>query len=283
MISLYISNLISVLIFLAYGKGINFFLLSKKENTNNIILDILSGAVYISFVALIINFFYPLNTFVNNIILIFSLILFLFLVKKISILKSIIHYTLIIGSISFLIMVLDHTNRPDAGLYHLPYISILNDYKIIFGLSNIHFRFGHTSILQYTSAIFNNSIFLTKGITIPAATVLVTLFIYFFKNLISIKKNYFFLFFYFLISIFIILKTSRYNDIGNDAIGHLFLFLTIAIFLEKILKKDFNYENFFFLSLFSIFAFTNKVFLIFGFCFPLLYIIFSKKFNFLFN
>ena len=55
MISLYISNLISVLIFLAYGKGINFFLLSKKENTNNIILDILSGAVYISFVALIIN------------------------------------------------------------------------------------------------------------------------------------------------------------------------------------------------------------------------------------
>ena len=83
MISLYISNLISVLIFLAYGKGINFFLLSKKENINNIILDILSGAVYISFVALIINFFYPLNTFINNIILIFSLILFLFLVKKI--------------------------------------------------------------------------------------------------------------------------------------------------------------------------------------------------------
>ena len=37
-------------------------------------------------------------------------------------------------------------------LYHLPYTSILNNEKIIIGLSNIHFRFAHTSIVS-TSAL----------------------------------------------------------------------------------------------------------------------------------
>ena len=56
----------------------------------------------------------------------------------------------------------DGTYRPDAGLYHLPYISILNENKIIIGLSNIHFEFGHVSILQYLSAIYNNFLMRTE-------------------------------------------------------------------------------------------------------------------------
>ena len=56
-------------------------------------------------------------------------------------------------------------------MYHLPYTKIINDNKIIFGISNIHFRFGHTSILQYLNAIFNNYIFNSKGIIIPAAII----------------------------------------------------------------------------------------------------------------
>ena len=57
--------------------------------------------------------------------------------------------------------------RPDAGLYHLPFINIINQEKIIVGLSNLHFRFGHISILQYTSAIFNNTLFAENGIVFP--------------------------------------------------------------------------------------------------------------------
>ena len=37
----------------------------------------------------------------------------------------------------------------------------------LIGISNIHFRFGHISIMQYLSAIYNNFIFGEKGITIP--------------------------------------------------------------------------------------------------------------------
>ena len=60
--------------------------------------------------------------------------------------------------IIFLLIASSNVYRPDAGLYHLPFINILNHEKIIFGLSNLHFRYGHISIIQYTSAIFNNII-----------------------------------------------------------------------------------------------------------------------------
>ena len=46
--------------------------------------------------------------------------------------------------------------RPDAGLYHLPFTKILNEEKLILGLSNLHFRFGHTSILQYGWTTLSN-------------------------------------------------------------------------------------------------------------------------------
>ena len=81
--------------------------------------------------------------------------------NKVSI-KNLIRLCLIISSISFLIMIFENSNRPDGGLYHLPFISILNEHKIILGISNIHFRFAHTSIIQYTSAVFNNSFFSEK-------------------------------------------------------------------------------------------------------------------------
>ena len=60
-------------------------------------------------------------------------------------------------------------------LYHLPYINILNESNLIIGLSNLHFRYGHISIIQYISAIYNNSIFTDNGILVPTAIYLALL------------------------------------------------------------------------------------------------------------
>ncbi len=281
---LYISNLISVTIFLTIGRIINLIIFQELRDKNNIIYDVLSGVVYLSFIALIINFFLPLNQSLNNFFLIISII-FLFLIYKKNN-ENILDYLKIIffiGTISFFVMVLDNSYNPDAGLYHFPYISILNEYKIVIGLSNIHFRFGHTSIIQYTSAIFNNSIFLTKGITIPIAVILSSLFLFFINKIFSKKNNYFFLIFFFLISAFILLKNNRYNDIGNDVIGHLFYFLVLSIFLRQVFFKKSKYIDFFYLSLFSIFAFANKVFLVISFIFPIFFILYHQKYKYLFN
>ncbi len=284
MIFLYISNLIVVTIFLTFGRFINLLIFKDLTNKKNIIYDIFSGIIYLSFIALFFNFFLPLDRTLNN----FFLVISIFILIKIYFheKKYILEYIKIIfliGSVSFLIMVLTYSYNPDAGLYHLPYISILNDYKILIGLSNIHFRFGHTSIIQYTSAIFNNSLFLTKGITIPISTVLCSVFVYFFGQTLKNKNNYFFFIFFFLVTIFIILKNNRYNDIGNDIIGHLFYFVVLSIFLRQIYYNKKEYINFFYLSLFCIFAFANKVFLVVSFLFPFFFIIYFKKYKYLIN
>ena len=57
---------------------------------------------------------------------------------------------------TFIIITFSNINRPDAGLYHLPFVKILNENKLIFGLTNLHYRFGHTSIFQYISALHVN-------------------------------------------------------------------------------------------------------------------------------
>ena len=81
----------------------------------------------------------------------------------------------------FLLICCSTVNRPDAGLYHL-YTSIINENKIIFGITNLHFRFGHVSIIQYLSSAFNNYILPIEAITIPIALIFLHLFILYMKN-----------------------------------------------------------------------------------------------------
>ena len=280
MIFLYIANFLTVLIFLSYGRIINSFLFPGNKKEQITANDIISGIIYLSFIGIFINFFFPLSLIINNFIFFLGIIfLFFNFYKKVSI-PNTLRICLIISSISFLIMIFENSNRPDAGLYHLPFISILNEHKIILGISNVHFRFGHTSIVQYTSAIFNNSLFYDKGITIPISIIIATIFLYFYQNFRK-KNNNFFLVFFFLIVSFITLKVSRYDDIGNDSIGHLFYFLTVSYFLICFYKKKFKYENFFLLFLFSLFTFANKIFLILSIVFPFFFIIWTKKFHFI--
>ena len=144
------------------------------------------GSIILSFLALLINFFIALDSTTNSII--FFLIVsfgtyYLIVIKK---LKKVILSSLLIGTICTLILTLDTINRPDGSLYHLPYTKILNDNKIIFGIANIHFRFGHTSIIQYLNAIFFNIIFKENGILIPAAAIFSSFFLFCLNEL---KKN----------------------------------------------------------------------------------------------
>ena len=123
--------------------------------------------ILISLVTFTANFFIKISSIVSLIILLLPIV---FIIKEIFPNKNkIIYHSIIIGLISSFIMFFDNTNRPDAGLYHLPFINIINDSKIIIGSANLEFRYGHTSILQYLSAAFNNIVFSEKGILLPLA------------------------------------------------------------------------------------------------------------------
>ena len=73
MIFLYIANFLTVLIFLSYGKVINTLLFSKSKKNLISTNDLISGIIYLSFLGVFINFFFPLSVFVNDVIFVFGL------------------------------------------------------------------------------------------------------------------------------------------------------------------------------------------------------------------
>ena len=145
-------------------------LIRKKIFTNfktDESIEYILSLFFLSNLFLILNFFTSLNKFINSLVFLIPLIYIFFLNKKLIFKK--LKISLIFSVFFALFISFDNVNRPDAGLYHLPFISILNENKIIFGSANLHFRFGHTSILQYLEAGFNNIIFKDYGILLPKA------------------------------------------------------------------------------------------------------------------
>lgn len=231
----------------------------------------LNGFIFLSFLALFINFFSELNKLVNTIIISIFFI-YLFLNNKILV-KKVLIYSIFSSLICLAIIAFDNTYRPDAGLYHLPFTKILNDEKIIVGLSNIHFRYGHTSIIQYIAALNNNWVFGDKGILIPLSIIFSFIILYLFQEIRN-EKNQIILIFNYIIFSFICLKLNRYSDFGNDAPAHIFYFFLISLALKNF--KNFNKDNMGEMLSISAFVIFNKITLFLSALIPIL-ILFQKK------
>lgn len=279
MLFLFLSFFISSVYFITLGILTNKFIL--KDNTsfnNNIYESGLIGIIFLSIFAFLINFIFSLNKFIND-FLFFVPFFILFLnknLKKDFQLKKILKVGISISIVSTLLISYDTVYRPDAGLYHLPFISILNEEKIIIGLSNLHFRFGHTSIIQYLSASFNNHIFSDNGILIPLALIFSFFIFYLIKFLKNEDQNINFLI-GLIILIFVFFRMNRYGSFGNDAPSHFFYLYLIILAINY---KQYQNNNLLFfnkISLISIFVFFNKITMLLSFLIPF-YFIFNVKF-----
>ena len=226
MLNIFFSSIVSTIILLSYGSLFNNFFFKKNFFGNDFYYSGLYGFILIGFIGVLVNFFLPINLFVGNIFLIFSIIIFIKLYYSQKEKIKFIFLIIFISTTTFLLVTLSNINRPDAGLYHLPYINFLQENKIILGLTNIHYRFGHTSIFQYISAIYNNSLFEKEFITIPLAS-LFSFFLVFlldkFKKFLDSKKEINKIFTFFLL-IFSIYSFNRYSNYGNDAPANIFFF-----------------------------------------------------------
>jgi len=237
----------------------------------------LYGVIFISFLALFINFFFELSKNINTAIFSFFFI-YLFLIQK-KFLKKILIISISVAVICSLLLIFETTYRPDAGLYHLPYTNILNNEQIIIGLSNIHFRYGHTSIIQYLSAINNNWIFNDKGIVIPLSIIFSYFLLYLIQE-IKNEKNKIIIYFNFIIIAFLCLKLNRYSDFGNDAPAHIFYFFLTSIALKNFEK--FNKENMGEVLTVGAYIVFNKITLFLGSFLPFIILFFKKDLK-LFN
>ena len=140
------------------------------------------GSVFVSFFAILLNFILPLNIIVNSILLILVLI---FCLKYKLYSKRDFLFILISTTLVCLIIAYSKVNTPDAD-FIIFHTQILNENKIIVGINNLHFRFGHVSIIQYLSAINLNLVTGINGILIPLASLVVFLILYFLKRFITL-------------------------------------------------------------------------------------------------
>jgi hypothetical protein len=250
-----------------------FFL---KDAEKNILITGILGTFFLSIIALLINFIYPLSILINTITIAIILIFFFLTINKI-IFKNILIYSSIVSLISFIIIIFDTVYRPDAGLYHLPFTKIINDHKIILGVNHLEFRYGHTSILQYLAAINNNYIFFDSGILFPL-TFFFSIPVVFILEKIFNKNNKINKYLSFLFLFYIVYEMNRYGDFGNDTPAHILFFFTIIIFLRNDKNLTEICSNYKIVSTFSIFIFFIKSTLFFILLLPLYYILIEKKF-----
>lgn len=237
MLEIFFYSLLVLVLFTPFG----YFLIQHFEpNLYSFSKQLIFGSIFLCFLAITINFFFPLNIYVNSIVLILSFII-LYKKRKIYISKKFFLFLLLSGILITFLIAESHVYRPDAGLYHLPFISILNSEKIVLGLSNLNFRYGHASIMQYFSAISNNLLLYDFGIVFAQAIIAVAVIINFsYLLLVGIqnKKYSFHLFYIFFILTYVFYKMNRYGEYGNDAPAHFLVFFLIS---EIIL--NFNKNN----------------------------------------
>ena len=257
-----------------------YYILGKlflTENKNNFYDCLIFGVIFSSFISLSLNFILPLTKELNSIFQILVIFIFFIFYKK-KIYFSEIKKIILISLCILILISFDTEYRPDAYLYHLPYSQILNENKIIPGISILHFRFGHISIFQYLSS-FNYTIFSgLNGLLIPSAIFCISIFLYFLNDLSSLldnKKITFGKLFSFLIFIYICLRINRFGEFGNDAMSHLTVFFLVSKFIYL---KKYDLKNYNKILLLCIFSILNKSFLVFTMIIPA-YIFFKKRLN----
>ena len=255
--------------------------LFNESDTNHFENNIIWGIILISFTSLIINFLLPLNIIVNSVV--FILICGYFFYENFfnQDIKKFFKKSILTTSLAFILIIHSNVNNPDALLYHLPYIKILNDFKILIGSFNIHHRFAHTSIIQYTSSFFNLLFIGKNGVLIPLSILVSSFLIYFLKEFkILFKKNNtrinsLIIFFILVISLY---SFNRYSNYGNDAPVHLFYFLIFVY----IFKYNLDFKNNVLLkkiTLISLFCFFLKPFYIIAGLIPLTFLIFNQNYK----
>ncbi len=197
--------------------------------------------------------------------------------------KQIAYYVIFSASLTFFLLY-NSSNVVDFGLYHAPYISILNNEKIIFGLANIHFRFGHASILQNSQAIFNNILFYPNNFQTLSAIFYFSFLINIFhflinkKNLVINKSVYLLLIFIFIL---LCAKIYRFNSFGNDLLPNILNFYIwvscLIINFEKKNRAEKNITNKIIILLFIyLFSLLLKLQSLISFI-PILYIIIVQQ------
>jgi hypothetical protein len=228
-----------------YGSLLEQFFFKKKIIT--IFEKVFVGIYLISILGLIINFFYKINSSISYVIFLlgfgYGLNIVFNKIEKTQYKKILVRFFLL--SCLCLILIIFSKLQQDYPWYSIPFISYISSEKISFGISNVQFRFGHISILDYSSAIFGQ-IFTKNNIILPNVVSAVSLLLFFFQSFLNhSKKNserHSLLFIFFITSYFL-LKFNKFSQYGNDIPAQIIFFYIVLKILE-IYESTINEERF---------------------------------------
>ena len=220
------------------GYGLLFKNLIFKNISHNNIFEIYIFSIPpLLFIGLLLHLFFPINYLITSLVLIIGCLLFTFTKKKNLYYKNalFIGFFLILTLFPFLIGSAKHA---DFYYHHLPYLNLINEFKIIFGLVN----FNDVLANPYMSWFNYSGLFVLPPFKYQFIFILNFLFFYSFigylyldikkQNKIDLK----------IINLFLILLSisvfSKIKNHGADVPPQLFILLSFRYFYEIIIYKN---------------------------------------------
>tara|TARA_B100001057_G_C22857399_1_gene953181 strand:- start:47 stop:1849 length:1803 start_codon:yes stop_codon:yes gene_type:complete len=263
-----------ITLFTSIGYGLIFKKIILKNNSFYSYGELgIYGLFFLSLISIIMHFFVSLNAYLNLLIVIFGISVIFFKVDLIKKFKKryIVIFLLLFPSLIFF------EYHADYFWYHLPYINVAHDYKIIFGLANLNDNLGYSHIWYDILAILNLPYFETYYLSV-VAIVFLFFFLIFLSEYYSIFSNKFTRTFIIFCISFIAMIYSNSKDYGSEIqVNLIYLMISIYIFQyfneNKITEKYYIIQKIFLIFLFSILIRTNSIIF-----FPL--ILFFLLFNF---
>ena len=282
-----------IFLFIIYANG----LILQKVLINSHVINLnffeqsIIGLIGTGFVALLLNFFFPLNDLIIYLNLFIGLIFIFFFKDKIKF-----NYNKSSRLFIILFFFLSLANIYGSGFsddlnhYHGGYITNTDNHNYIIGLNFLHHHYGYSSIWLILHSYLNiNNLFL-QDIHILNGIIFFLLIAYLFTENNEKSKHSSNYILYLISSIFIffiILKYTRLKEFGLDRPGILIYCFLIyfAAKYEFLIKQNLkDKEKFFFIILFiCLFITSVKIFLLSCFLVPLIFIIKSKSYDFIFS
>tara|TARA_Y100000590_G_scaffold231598_1_gene260938 strand:+ start:12451 stop:14076 length:1626 start_codon:yes stop_codon:yes gene_type:complete len=291
MLEIVLHYLIFLFIIYANGLLVQKVLINSTEINLNFFEQSIMGLIGTGFIALLINFFLPLNDlliylnlFLGIIFIYFSKDKFNFNYNKSSKLFIILFFLLSLASIY------GSGFSDDLSHYHGGYITNTDNQKYIIGLNFLHYHYGYSSIWLILHSYLNlNNSFLQDIHILNGIIFFLSIAYLFTEN--NEKSKYSSNYLLYLISsifiFFFLIKYTRLKEFGLDRPGILIYCFLIyfAVKYEFIIKKNLkDKEKFFFIILFiCLFITSVKIFLLSCFLVPLVFIIKSKSYDFIFS
>ncbi len=256
-----------------YGLLINDKYLSIYKKKKNLfeLTNFILGIIFLSIFGFILYLFSINNLFVNLAILFFGIYLFYSKSYETKIHDYYVNILILIFIFSGLIISKTHE---DFIPYHFPFIEIVTNSKLIFGLGKVEINYIYTPLISYIQKIFVLPLLDYKMIHVPIFLIYFSIISFLLKEIYFNKKiNLLFLF----LLIFYLTKFNRLSEFGYDYLVA-FLISIIVIYLISDLKNN-NKINYFLYCLIFIYALSLKNIAIFFI--PILFaiIFFSEKIN----